>query len=112
MTAGPPHSGTAEDAPGPAGRRHSILLQAEPARHRQPAATVWHLRTYDDATRTATDDLGHMWRPEPPRLDGTVPPPVVEWAATILGPGLAISDPADYAGPHAWHVHATDPPPA
>jgi hypothetical protein len=39
-----------------------------------------------------------------------VPAPVADWVTTILGPNLAISVPATYAGPHSWHVHTTDPP--
>jgi hypothetical protein len=38
-------TGTGTGTSDPAGRRHVIVLRMEPARSRQPAATVWHLRT-------------------------------------------------------------------
>lgn len=97
--------------------REVFVLEARPARARRPAATVWQLRTYDPATQTPTGDLARRWHPESPRPDATVPPPVVDWVTTILGPNLAISVPTTYPGHRpdrpAWQIirNAPDPTP-
>lgn len=95
----------------PTDRVPRVVLLARPARRRAPTAVIWQLVTYDRRTRVAVADIAQRWQPAGTGpdfgdgQDGTVPEPVHQWLASVLGPGTTVTGPAsDYAGPASWHI--------